>query len=219
MASCWSFLYEAYQQIGVSLATLLYYCGPVIVMALCPILFKERITPKKLFSIGIVLCGVLLINRGASISGLSFFGILCGILAAIFYAFMVIFAKKGEHINGFEKSVIQLIATTLCIFLFRLFTKNFSFDFSGGNWIPIILLGLSTGIGCYLYFSPLSEIPAQTIAISGYLEPLSAVLLSVLILKEKMLPIQILGAVLILGGAILGEIHFKRKEYITENRL
>ena len=31
MGTSWMFLYEAYQQIGVSLASLLYYCGPVIV--------------------------------------------------------------------------------------------------------------------------------------------------------------------------------------------
>ncbi|NMB13632.1 MAG: EamA family transporter [Gallicola sp.] len=212
MACSWSFLYEAYQQIGVSLATLLYYCGPIIVMAISPVLFKEKITPRKLISILIVLFGVVLINRGASISGLSFFGILCGILAAFFYAFMVIFGKLGERIGGFEKSVIQLISTFLFVLLFRVITKGFSFEFSGGNWIPILLLGLSTGIGCYLYFSPLSKIPAQTIAISGYLEPLSAVLLSVLILRERMLPVQIIGAVFILGGAILGEIRFKKSD-------
>src|SRR5699024_4047816 len=97
MACNWCCLYEVYQQIGVSLATLLYYCGPIIVMASSPLLFKEKITPRKLISILIVLFGVLLINRGASISGLSFLGILCGILAAFFYAFMVIFGKLGDR--------------------------------------------------------------------------------------------------------------------------
>lgn len=31
MGASWMFLYEAYQQIGVGFASLLYYCGPVIV--------------------------------------------------------------------------------------------------------------------------------------------------------------------------------------------
>ncbi|MGM9682281.1 MAG: EamA family transporter, partial [Eubacteriales bacterium] len=43
------------------------------------------------------------------------------------------------------------------------------------------------------------------VAILGYSEPLSAVLFSVLLLGEKMLPLQIVGAVLIIGGALLGE--------------
>ena len=44
MGASWMFLYEAYQEIGVSLASLLYYCGPVIVMILSPVLFSERLT-------------------------------------------------------------------------------------------------------------------------------------------------------------------------------
>ncbi len=42
MGASWMFLYEAYARIGVSIASLLYYCGPVIVMALSPLLFKEK---------------------------------------------------------------------------------------------------------------------------------------------------------------------------------
>ncbi|MDO5649149.1 MAG: DMT family transporter [Gallicola sp.] len=205
-AFSWSFLYEAYQQIGVSLATLLYYCGPVLVLAMSPFFFKEKITLQKIASIVIVLIGVYLINRGSIGTRTSFFGIFCGLMAALFYSFMVLFGKKSERITGLEMSALQLLFTFLSLSVFWFFTKGFTFDFTGGHPLPIILLGLSTGIGCYLYFSPLNDLPAQTIAISGYLEPLAAVLLSVLLLKETLFPLQILGAVLIIGGAILGEI-------------
>lgn len=47
MGVSWMFLYEAYQQIGVSIASLAYYCGPVIVMVLSPLLFKEEFTLPK----------------------------------------------------------------------------------------------------------------------------------------------------------------------------
>lgn len=44
----WTFLFEAYQLVGVGIATLEYYCGPVIVMALTPFLFGEKFTTKKI---------------------------------------------------------------------------------------------------------------------------------------------------------------------------
>ncbi|MBP3571212.1 MAG: EamA family transporter, partial [Clostridia bacterium] len=44
MGTSWIFLYEAYDEIGVSLASLAYYCGPVIVMILSPFLFGEKLT-------------------------------------------------------------------------------------------------------------------------------------------------------------------------------
>lgn len=76
------------------------------------------------------------------------------------------------------------------------------------DWIWILILGfINTGIGCYLYFSSLGKLPVQTVAICGYLEALSAVVLSALILSEKLSPFQIVGAVFIIGGAIFGECY------------
>ena len=60
MGTSWMFLYEAYQQIGVSLSSLLYYCGPVIVMILSPIIFRERLTVPKLLGFATVLVGIFL---------------------------------------------------------------------------------------------------------------------------------------------------------------
>ena len=75
----------------------------------------------------------------------------------------------------------------------------------------MLILGLfNTGIGCYFYFSSIGKLPVQTVAICGYLEPLSAVVFSVIVLHETMLPIQILGAALIIGGAVSSEL-VKRK--------
>lgn len=48
MGLSWMFLYEAYNRIGVSISSLLYYCGPIIVMALSPVIFRERLTKVSL---------------------------------------------------------------------------------------------------------------------------------------------------------------------------
>ena len=54
MGASWMLLYEAYAKIGVGLATVLYYCGPVIVMVLSPLLFCEKLTPIKI--VGFFVC-------------------------------------------------------------------------------------------------------------------------------------------------------------------
>lgn len=71
MGGNWLFLYEAYQQIGVGTASLLCYCGPVIVMALAPILFHEKLTLHKCLGFLVVLVGVFLINGQAAREGMS----------------------------------------------------------------------------------------------------------------------------------------------------
>lgn len=206
MGASWMFLYEAYSQIGVGISSLLYYCGPVIVMALSPLLFKEKLTVFKIIGFLSVLCGVFLVNGNSFGGGGNTFGIVCALLSAIMYSFMVIFNKKASHITGLENATLQLFVSFLTVAIFVAFKQGFAIHISKSSILPILILGLiNTGIGCFFYFSSIGKLPVQTVAICGYIEPLSAVLFSVLLLKETMLPIQIIGAILILGGAIFGE--------------
>ena len=207
MGISWMFLYEAYQQIGVSLSSLLYYCGPVIVMALSPLLFREKLTLPKIFGFALVLLGLVLVNGNIVGDTQSHWGILCGILSAVMYAFMVICNKKALQITGMENATLQLTVSFLTVAVFVTAVKGIQVDATSADLPWILLLGLvNTGIGCYFYFSSINDLPVQTVAICGYLEPLSAVVFSVLLLKESMSLAQVIGAVLIIGGAVLGSI-------------
>lgn len=207
MGASWMFLYEAYTQIGVSIATLAYYCGPVIVMILSPMLFKEKLTSVKLLGFLAVIIGMLCVNGQALSQGGSSWGLICGILSAIMYAFMVIFNKHAKRITGLENSMCQLITSFITVAIFMGIKQGFSIEIMQGNLTPILILGVvNTGIGCYFYFSSIGDLPVQTVSILGYLEPLSALIFSAAILGEKLSLVQILGAVLILGGAAFGEL-------------
>ena len=206
MGTSWMFLYEAYARIGVSISSLLYYCGPVIVMMLSPIIFKEKLTAGKIMGFLSVLMGVFLINGNAFERSADIFGIACGLLSAVMYAFMVIFNKKAQDITGLENSALQLLISFLTAAVFVGFKQGCAMEIQQTDILPILILGLlNTGIGCYFYFSSIGKLSVQTVAVCGYLEPLSAVLFSMIFLKEAMSAIQLIGAVLILGGAIFGE--------------
>ncbi len=214
MGTSWMFLYEAYARIGVSIASLLYYCGPVIVMALSPLLFKERLTANKVLGFLGVLVGVVLINGNAFDGKGDMFGIVCGLLSAVMYAFMVICNKKAKDIVGLENSALQLTIAFLTAAIFVGLKQGYAMQIAPTSIVPILILGLlNTGIGCYLYFSSIGKLKVQTVAICGYLEPLSAVLFSVIFLNETMLPLQIIGGVLIIGGAMIGELLCKRAKH------
>lgn len=210
MGTSWMFLYEAYARIGVSIASLLYYCGPVIVMALSPLLFKEKLTANKVLGFLAVVIGVIFINGNAFDGKGDLFGIACGLLSAVMYAFMVICNKKAKDIVGLENSTLQLTIAFLTVALFIGLKQGYTMEIAPASILPIFILGLlNTGIGCYLYFSSIGKLKVQTVAICGYLEPLSAVIFSVIFLKETMLTFQILGAVFIIGGAMFAELSKK----------
>ena len=207
MGTSWMFLYEAYARIGVSVSSLLYYCGPVIVMALSPLLFKEKLTANKVLGFLTVVIGVVLINGNAFDGKGDLFGITCGLLSAVMYAFMVICNKKAKDIIGLENSTLQLTIAFLTVAIFVGLKQGYTMQIAPTSIVPILILGLlNTGVGCYFYFSSIGKLRVQTVAICGYLEPLSAVIFSVIFLKETMLPLQIIGAVLIIGRAMCGEL-------------
>ena len=212
MGTSWMFLYEAYQQIGISVSSLAYYCGPVIVMVLSPLFFREKLTWIKIVGFITVLCGIFLVNAQAISNGKLEIGLFYAGMSAIMYAVMVIFNKKANRIVGLENAMIQLFISFITVALFVGIKQGYYIKVTGDNWIPIIILGLlNTGTGCYLYFSSINKLPVQTVAVCGYLEPLSAVIFSVLFLSEILLPVQILGAVLVICGAAFVELFSYRK--------
>jgi drug/metabolite transporter (DMT)-like permease len=216
MGTSWMFLYEAYAQIGVSLATLAYYCGPIIVMILSPLLFREKMASTKLLGFLAVMIGMLCVNRQALLEGKASWGLLFGVLSAVTYAFMVIFNKKAVSITGLENPMWQLITSFITVAVFVAWKQQLPIDGIQGNLMPILILGVvNTGVGCYFYFSSIGELPVQTVAIGGYLEPLSALLFSAALLGETLTLVQIVGAVLILGGAAFGEL-FRIKTIVAQ---
>ncbi len=213
----WLFLYESYQQVGVGTATLLCYCGPIIVMALGQVLFQEKLTREKCIGFLAVLTGLLCINGQALQEGKTLWGMLCGIFSAVMYAVLVIANKKAPHITGVENPMWQVIISFLIVAVVLLLRQELPIKVPTESWPFVLLLGLfNTGIGCFLYLSSMGRLPVQTVAICGYLEPFAAVVLSAVLLKEGMAPMQAAGAALILGGAMYGELAGKRAREKTE---
>ena len=89
-----------------------------------------------------------------------------------------------------------------------LLTGGFHLDsLDGTGWVCLLVVGLvHTGITYCLYFSSLKELPGQKAAILSYIDPLVAVLVSVLFLQESMTLWQVIGGLLILGFTLWNEI-------------
>ena len=183
----WMSLYEGYTQIGVSLSTLLCYCGPVLVLIVSPLFFKEKLTAPKIIGFCAVMGGMLLINKGSLAEGKTVWGLLCGMAAAVSYAVMLISNKKATHISGIENAALQILFAFLTVAVFVIFKQGLTIHIQPTDWVPVLILGFfNTGVGIYLYFSPISKLPVQSVAICGYMEPLSAVIFSVFFLGEVM---------------------------------
>lgn len=211
MSVSWLCLYEAYRQLGVSLATLSYYAGPVVVMVLAAPVLGERLTGPKALGFLAVLAGMGCLYGADLAAGGWSWGMACGVLSACAYACMVLCNKKASGVTGLENSTCQLVAASVVVLVFNLLRGGAFAPLDGPGLGAVVVLGLvNTGLGCFLYFSGIQGLSAQSVSICGYLEPLSALLFSALLLGERMAALQWLGAVLILGGAAFAELYRPR---------
>ena len=210
----WILLFEAYKYTTVSVATLSYYFAPVIVTIACPIIFKEKMNAKQwvcflMSTIGIVLItGIGDLSQGSShLKGIAF-----GLGAASLYATVILVNKFIKNVEGIHRTFLQFIAAIIVLVPYVLLTDGVNLQsLSGKGWVFLLVIGLvHTGITYCLYFSSLKELPGQKAAILSYIDPLVAVLISVVVLNEKMTVMQIVGGLLILGFTLWNEISPKK---------
>lgn len=124
LGASWIFLFRAYQTIGVGVSSLLYYCGPIIVMALSPLIFCEKLTGGKITGFIAVACGAFLIAEQGLGGNMPIAGIVCGIASAFCYALMVIASKGAPHIEGLENSALQVSAAFVTALVLTLVTQG-----------------------------------------------------------------------------------------------
>jgi RarD protein len=210
----WIFLYQSYNYTTVTNATLAYYFAPVVVMILSPMILKEQLSIKKIVCIGVAIVGmILIVGNGISAFGKGdLLGIFFGLVAAAFYAALMLLNKFIQNMAKLEITIIQLGTTALLLLPYVLFTEGFGILGVSRSSIPfIMLLGIvNTGIGFWLFFSGMQNLKGQSIAMLSYVDPFVAILISGVILKEQMTIIQMLGGALLLGSTFISETKFIR---------
>ena len=207
----WIFLFEAYRYTTVATATLCYYTAPLFVLAVSPIFLSERLTVRKCIGIATALVGMVFVSgiHKTGFSGLSEAkGVMFGILAAIFYASVIIMNKKLRDVGSYDRTIVQLTAAVAVVLPYSLIVEDISVAaFDARVIILLAIVGIvHTGISYVAYFSSLGVLKAQTVAIFSYIDPIVAIVLSAVLLREGMDLLGIIGAVLVLSSvSIAGE--------------
>jgi RarD protein len=206
----WIFLYQSFDHTTIANATLGYYFAPVFVMILSPLVLREQLSIKKMLCIGVAIIGMLMIlGEGVSALGSDdLLGLSFGLIAAAFYAALLLLNKFIKDMGKLELTIIQLGITTLLLMPYVFLTSGFGiFEVSSSSIPFILILGIiNTGIGFWLFFSGMEGLKGQSIAMLSYVDPFVAILISAMILQEQMTIFQMLGGILLLGSTFISEI-------------
>lgn len=211
----WILLFEAYNYTSIAVATLCYYLAPVFVIIASPFVLQEKLSMKKALCVIAALAGMVLVSgviqnyvRGGNTEDLNLTGVLLGIGAGALYATIILINKKLKDISSYDTTVMQLAAASIVLVPYCLLTVDMgALEVTPVSAVLLLIVGIvHTGIAYVLYFGSIKELPAQTVAIFSYIDPILAVLLSALLLKESMDMLSILGAILILGSTFVSEM-------------
>lgn len=212
----WVLLFESYRYTSVAVATLCYYMAPIFVMLASPVLIKEKLTIKKTICVIVALIGMVFVSGvlDGGVSGISELkGILFGLGAAALYASVVMMNQGLREVPTYDKTIMQLGAAALILVPYILVVE----DLSAVVLTPLIIVMLiivgvvHTGIAYALYFGSMNGLKAQTVALFSYIDPIVAIILSAMFLKEPMTVYSIIGAVLVLGATMISELPEKKK--------
>lgn len=206
----WIFLFESYNNTSVATATVCYYLAPILVILLSPILFKEKLTRFQRINAGAAMAGMVAVS-GLLDTGLPSWGELRGIgfglAAAALYASVMILNKKITGIGTYDKTISQLFLASIVMLPYVLLTENLGqMELSSQSVVLLLIAGIvHTGVAYWLYFGAMGALKAQTVALYSYLDPILAIILSMVVLKEPMTPAAAIGSAVILAAAFLSE--------------
>ncbi|MBE5784125.1 MAG: EamA/RhaT family transporter [Clostridiales bacterium] len=208
----WIMLFEAYQYTTVATATLCYYMAPVFVLLLSPLVLKERFTLKKATCILVACIGMVMVSGvldGNEAGSQEMMGILLGLGAAVLYASVVMINQRIKEIAAYDKTIVQLGMAALVLVPYVMMVEGPTLMNASVTPLAIVMMLvvgiLHTGVAYAMYFGAMGSLKAQTVALFSYIDPIVAVVLSALLLKENVSIFGWIGAVLILGATFISE--------------
>ena len=206
----WILLFEAYNYTSVATATLCYYLAPILVILAAPMVLGEKLTAKKAVCALTALIGMVLVS-GILESGFEGIpelkGVLFGLGAAVLYASVILMNKKMKPISAYDKTIFQLVLASAALVPYVLLTENWgSVQITALSAFLLMVTGVvHTGLTYWMYFGSMAKLKAQTVALLSYIDPILAIVLSMVVLKEPMSILSAIGAVMILGAAYISE--------------
>ena len=209
LALNWALLFEAYRLTTLATAELAYEMAPVFVMAVAPFVLGEHLTSTRMFCMALALAGIVCVSgvlEPGAMLGVTPTGIAFGLGAACFYAAVMVLGQLLDGVDDFVVTVVQLGVAGVALLPLSLGGAGWTGLTLQSSLLLLVVCVLHTGVAFILWFSAMGALPAQKIAVFNYIDPTVALLTSALVFGERLSPIGMLGAVLILGSTGVSEL-------------
>lgn len=199
-------LFESYNYIGAGIASTLLFVYPILVSVIMAMLFHERLGWLGALSIALALGGIALLYRSSDGTTLNISGVLFVMLSASSYAIYLVYVNHSmlKDMATLKLTLYVLIFGLMIFFAISRGGERITVPTHWYMWLNLLgLAALPTAISFYCTTQAIMYIGSTPTAILGALEPLTAVLLGIMLLHEPVTLRIILGMAMIIMGVSL----------------
>ena len=193
-------LFESYKYLSAGIASTLLFFYPVMVAVIMAIFYKERLTKKSWACLVTAFLGVVILSKNDDGGFISLLGLTLVMLSSLSYAIYLVYINRGpmKKINTSTITFYVILGGFLVMIPYCLLDGGLMLPKTTPAWINAIGLGFFPTVISLIFTSrAIALIGSTETAIFGALEPLTAVILGILILGETLTITPAIGMILI----------------------
>ena len=197
-------LFSSYNFIPSGMSTTIHFMYPVFTILGCMIFFKEKVRPLKLLCVALCFGGILLFYNGES--GGSVLGMALSFLSGVTYAFYTIYLEKSglQKMENLKLIFYMNTVAAAMILVMALLTAQFTLRLTPLAWGTAVFFATATSlIGVLGYQIGVKCIGPQNAAILSTFEPITSVIVGVLVYREAFSARTLLGCLCVLSAVVI----------------
>ena len=209
-------LYVSYSYISVGMATTLHFVYPIVVSLGCVVFFGDRLTPATLFALASCFAGVIL--SAGKIGGGGLTGMILALLSGVTFAGYMIYADK----TALKEMHFLKLSFWLCVMLalfsgaFGFFSGTLTFALTPKAWCYSFIVSFFTSMGAVTLLQlGIKLTGATTASILSTFEPITSVVLGIVVLGEEISLPKTIGCLCIIAGVVVITLSRTRKDACT----
>lgn len=202
----------SYNYMSTGLATTIHFFYPVVVMACLIFFYNEKIDKRKIFSLILSLAGMYFLVGFDSLGSTSITGVLLSLFSGFFYAYYILIVAHGNiiEINSFVLIFYISLFNSYILFAISIFMGKLEISYTFKGIVSTVLVALIANlIGMVSFKAGIKSIGPSTAAILSTFEPITSLILGILIFREILSWYHIVGCILIITSATI--VAFRKK--------
>lgn len=199
-------LYMSFVYISSGLAMTLHFIYPVVVMLSSVFLYKEKIGYKRVLALILSILGIYFLVGFGSFETINMFGFWLALISGVLYAYYIIMVSNSniKNLSSFVITFYLSLYNTYILLIITLLSNNMSYNYNYKGLLSTVAVALTCNLfGMVAFQTGLKFITATAASILSTFEPITSLIIGIVIFHEYLAWYHFLGSIFILTSVVI----------------